>query len=128
MSHADHPGFDAPNCPARMTIYRSAYSPTSDGYSCKVTGGHCLPGSNCPKLLEILKAKDKETFDRINKRQELIQERNKLIAIANLEKGSPKSRKIMDKVSKIDDDIMMLTSSEDFQRLDIPKTHVDYRI
>lgn len=61
MTHQQHPGYDAYNCPARLTINAAAYAPTSNGYSCKVTGGHCLPGSNCPKLLvTFLQQKIKE--------------------------------------------------------------------
>jgi hypothetical protein len=59
MSHKDHPGFCAFGCKARITVNPAAYSMSSEGYSCKVTGGHCLPNDEkCPKLLKILEERD----------------------------------------------------------------------
>lgn len=45
-----HPGFDAPDCYLRYTVVAAAYGTSHDGYGCRYTGGHCLPGENCARL------------------------------------------------------------------------------
>ena len=52
MSHADHPGHGS-TCRARLTINAAPHGMSSDGYSCKVSGMHCLPGDRCTELLKI---------------------------------------------------------------------------
>lgn len=47
--HADHPGYDARECPLSLKVtQRSPWGPiTRAGFSCLMTGGHCLPGEHC---------------------------------------------------------------------------------
>lgn len=46
--YANHPGHEA-TCPLKTVVtQRSPYGvPTSCGYGCAVTGGHCVPDSHC---------------------------------------------------------------------------------
>lgn len=49
--HEDHPGHDAADCPLRITI-NAVQTTTSNGYACRWTGGHCLPGADCGDRVE----------------------------------------------------------------------------
>ena len=55
MTHEYHPGHDAV-CRARLTINAAPHSTASNGYACKVSGGHCLPGTRCAEMLKIFDA------------------------------------------------------------------------
>lgn len=55
MSHECHPGHGT-TCCAQLVIDAAPHGTSSNGYACKVTGGHCLPGKQCVKLLEIFDA------------------------------------------------------------------------
>jgi hypothetical protein len=48
MTYQNHPGFDARDCPARVTVNAHPMGLSSNGYACGVTGGHCLPCDKCP--------------------------------------------------------------------------------
>jgi len=52
MSHADHPGHGA-TCRARLTINAAPNGTSYSGYSCKVTGGHCIPCDRCTEWLKV---------------------------------------------------------------------------
>lgn len=50
MSHDTHPGADARDCPARVTVNARPMGMSTNGYACGVTGGHCLPcEKKCPE-------------------------------------------------------------------------------
>lgn len=47
--HANHPGWEANNCDARITVTPVWGACHSGGFACGVTGGHCLPDKDkCP--------------------------------------------------------------------------------
>lgn len=48
--HADHPGWTAEECPARLTIVPRPYATSGPGFACGVTGEHCIPGEKCERL------------------------------------------------------------------------------
>jgi len=51
--HADHPGWDARECPLQSTVNPGwGAVATSPGYRCEWTGGHCCPGEHCAERLE----------------------------------------------------------------------------
>lgn len=47
--HADHPGYEARECPLSLKVtQRSPWGPvTRAGFSCLMTGGHCVPDEHC---------------------------------------------------------------------------------
>ena len=45
--HHEHPGWDAEDCPLRITVTADRYGTSSDGFACSWSGGHCLPGDHC---------------------------------------------------------------------------------
>lgn len=45
--HANHPGWSADGCAARIVVSPRGGSPNGGGFACGVTGGHCLPGEKC---------------------------------------------------------------------------------
>jgi hypothetical protein len=47
--HSEHPGWDAEDCPLRITVTASRYGTSSDGFACSMSGGHCLPSEVCAK-------------------------------------------------------------------------------
>lgn len=52
--YADHPGFVAGNCELRITVTRSgAWGGVVGGFSCSMTGGHCLPCDKCGERRRI---------------------------------------------------------------------------
>jgi len=64
---SNHPGFIASACPARITVTPASYSTASHSYSCKVTGGHCLPdASRCSGLIDIFKIHQAKTFNMLS--------------------------------------------------------------
>ena len=56
--YENHPGFVADACPIRMTITRRNGSFIQGGFSCEVTGGHCLPGEFCDSRRETARHQD----------------------------------------------------------------------
>ena len=46
----NHPGLNATDCPARITVTPHNGAAHSGGYACSVTGGHCLPSTKCDEL------------------------------------------------------------------------------
>ena len=57
--YADHPGFDARECPIRYTVTQTgAYGGIRGGFGCEITGGHCLPGEHCSKRQADAKEQD----------------------------------------------------------------------
>ena len=62
----NHPGFTASSCPARITVTPASNIMASCGYSCKITGGHCLPDVvKCSNLLEVFKLHRKKDLDEL---------------------------------------------------------------
>ena len=49
MGNETHPGFVASECPHRISVTRCEQTGFG-GYSCGITGGHCLPGARCDGL------------------------------------------------------------------------------
>ena len=45
--HANHPGWEANGCPARLTVTPSWGSEAKPGFACRVSGGHCQPRDKC---------------------------------------------------------------------------------
>ncbi len=45
--HANHPGWVADGCPARMTVTPRWGAESRAGFACRSTGEHCLPGPKC---------------------------------------------------------------------------------
>ena len=46
--YADHPGFDAQDCPLSIVVTRRGpYGGVQGGFACSMTGGHCLPCDQC---------------------------------------------------------------------------------
>lgn len=47
--HADHPGYDSRNCPLSLQVTgRGPWGQIARaGFSCLMTGGHCLPDEHC---------------------------------------------------------------------------------
>ncbi|QIG71234.1 hypothetical protein EVB32_127 [Rhizobium phage RHph_TM39] len=52
-THKNHPGVTASECPARITVNAQPSSNHGSGYACSVTGGHCIPSSDCDARRKI---------------------------------------------------------------------------
>ena len=58
--YADHPGFDAQGCALQITVTRAGvWGGVQGGFSCSLTGGHCLPCDHCDERRKIGAKHDK---------------------------------------------------------------------
>jgi hypothetical protein len=57
--YADHPGFEAGECPLRYTVtHRGPYGKSGGAFGCEMTGGHCVPGDQCAQRRKDAAAQD----------------------------------------------------------------------
>lgn len=66
--YENHPGFEAGDCPLRLTIKPHAFGMSSRGFACSSSGGHCIPNKHCKARVDEHKKEasnecTKEDFD-----------------------------------------------------------------
>ena len=61
-SYQNHPGFEAGDCPLRITVRPHYTGMSSRGFACSASGGHRRPRKECA---EVIKELDREA-DELN--------------------------------------------------------------
>jgi hypothetical protein len=56
----DHPGSLAAPCELQVVVRAHPTGSSMNGYGCKFTGGHCLPGPECGRKQEIHEEQEKQ--------------------------------------------------------------------